>query len=132
MPGANSRSEQAMRWSILTGVCGALALSAAPGLAEPVKYKWHGYGTNVPQSSRCPTYELNLNFYVENGRVWGDWLQTGRVVRNFEFPLAADGSFSGKVDLGASIMNVKGQVTADGARMDMKGYCIFGGVLTKQ
>ena len=111
--------------AVTVGVAGA-------ALAEPIKYTWHGYGINVPQSSKCGSYELNLSFYVENGKVWGDWLQTGRVVRKFEFALAADGTFAGQVDLQASIMNVKGQVTVDGARMDMKGYCIFGGPLKRE
>lgn len=121
-----------MRKLIATALAG-LILPAAGALAEPVKYTWHGYGINVPQSSKCPTYELNLSFYVENGKVWGDWLQTGRVVRKFEFTLAPDGTFKGEVDLQASIMYVKGQVTPDGqARMDMKGYCIFGGWLKRE
>ena len=109
-----------------------LAIGPDAAQAQPVKYTWHGQGENVPGSSKCPGYTLDLNVSVENGKVWGDWLQVGRVVRNFEFPLAADGTFGGKVDLQASIMNVKGQITPDGARFDMKGYCIFGGRLKKE
>jgi hypothetical protein len=108
-----------------------LLVSATGAVAEPTKYTWHGYGENVPGSSKCGGYELNLNVYVENGKVWGDWLQTGRVVRTFSFPMAADGSFGGKVDLQASIMNVSGQINANTARFDMKGYCKFGGALKK-
>ena len=115
----------------------ALAMAALLGVAgtacaEPAKYTWHGYGINVPQSSKCATYELNLTAFVENGRIWGDWLQTGRVVRKFDFPIAGDGTFGGQVDLQASIMNVKGSVAADSVRFDMKGYCIFGGPLKKE
>ena len=121
-----------MRILKLAGVCGALMLLAAPGWAEPVKFKWHGYGTNVPGSSKCGGYEMDIEVNVEGARVWGQWQQKTRVVRSFEFTAAADGSFGGKVDLGASIMNVSGRVTADGGRFDMKGYCIFGGALTKQ
>jgi hypothetical protein len=33
--------------------------------------------------------------------------------------------------LQASVMTVSGQITADRARFDMKGYCIFGGTLKK-
>jgi hypothetical protein len=113
-------------------MCGAAAIFAAPALAEPVKYKWHGYGINVPGSSKCPTYEMNIHVNVEGSRVWGQWQQTTRVVRTFDFQMGADGGFGGKVDLGASIMTVKGQVTPDSARFDMKGYCIFGGALTKE
>ncbi len=121
-----------MRRAMLIGLCGAPMLLAAPAIAEPVKYKWHGYGINVPGSSRCPSYEMDIFVNVEGGRVWGHWQQRTRVVRQFDFPLAADGGFGGKVDLGASIMNVTGHASADGARFDMKGYCIFGGTLTKE
>ena len=107
------------------------AIGIAPAKADPVKYTWHGYGTNVMGSSKCGGYEMNITVYVENGKVWGDWQQTGRVVRKFSFPLAADGSFLGEVDLQASIMTVSGKISADSARMDMKGYCIFGGMLKK-
>jgi hypothetical protein len=104
----------------------------APACAEPVKYTWRGQGENVPGSSKCGGYQMTINVYAENGKVWGDWQQTGRVVRNFEFPLAPDGSFKGAVDLQASIMNVKGEIGPDRARFDMKGYCIFGGNLKKE
>jgi len=117
---------------IATPLAIALLAIAWPALAEPVKYTWSGSGQNVPGSSKCPGYTLKITAYVENGRIWGEWQQTGRVVRSFEFPLQADGSFKGQVDLQASIMNVSGQATADGARFDMKGYCIFGGRLTKE
>ncbi|MGQ0676219.1 MAG: hypothetical protein ACT4N4_09060 [Rhodospirillales bacterium] len=121
-----------MRSSLLVGLCAALSLLAVPGWAEPVKYKWHGYGINVPGSSRCPSYEMDIFVNVEGGRVWGHWQQRTRVVRQFDFPLGPDGSFGGKVDLGASVMTVSGRAAADGARFDMKGYCIFGGTLTKE
>lgn len=110
----------------------ALALAAQPGSAEPVKYKWHGYGINVPGSSKCGGYEMNIQVNVEGSRVWGQWQQTTRVVRTFDFTMGADGSFGGKVDLGASIMTVSGRIAPDGARFDMKGYCVFGGTLTKE
>ena len=42
------------------------------------------------------------------------------------------GSFGGKVDLQASIMDVKGQASADSLRFDMKGYCIFGGTMKRE
>jgi len=110
-----------------------LAAGTVAASAEPAKYTWYGSGENVMGSSKCPGYTLRITAFVENGKIWGEWQQTGRVVRNFEFPLAADGSFQGQVDLQASIMNVKGQVTPDGdARFDMKGYCIFGGRLKKE
>lgn len=108
-----------------------LALVCVAAQAEPVKYTWHGYGINVMGSSKCPGYELNLTVNVENGRVFGQWQQTGRVVRSFDLPMAPDGSFKGVVDLQASLMNVSGRITPDSARFDMKGYCIFGGYLKK-
>ncbi|MSO93689.1 MAG: hypothetical protein EXQ86_09865 [Rhodospirillales bacterium] len=119
-------------WLSLTAAALILGISVGPASAEPVQYTWHGYGTNVMGSSKCSGYEMNINVYVENGKVWGDWLQTGRVVRKFSLPLAADGSFNGQVDLQASIMNVKGNISADSARMDMNGYCVFGGILKKK
>lgn len=113
----------------------AMALLLAAGgaaMAEPAKFTWYGSGENVPGSSKCPGYTLKITAYVENGKIWGEWQQTGRVMRSFEFPIAADGSFGGQVDLQASIMNVKGQASADSVRFDMKGYCIFGGRLKKE
>lgn len=115
----------------------ALAFAATscltlPASAEAVKYTWHGQGQNVLGSSNCPGYTLDIYATVENGRVFGHWLQVGRVVRNFDFPVAADGTFGGRVDLQASIMNVKGQATNDSLRFDMNGYCVFGGWLKKE
>ncbi len=121
-----------MRLSGLAWVFGVLSLLASPAWAEPIKYKWHGYGINVLGSSKCGSYEMNIQVNVEGSRVWGQWQQTTRVVRTFEFAAGADGNFGGKVDLGASIMTVSGHVTADGGRFDMKGYCVFGGTLTKE
>jgi len=109
----------------------ALLVPASGALAEPAKYTWRGQGINVTGSSKCPGYTLDIYANVENGRISGHWLQVGRVVRNFDFPIAADGSFGGKVDLQASIMNVKGQVAGDRVQFDMKGYCIFGGSMRK-
>ena len=120
-----------MAYKLAAGAAMLLAIGTAPAKAEPVKYTWHGYGTNVMGSSKCTGYEMNINVNVENGKVWGDWLQTGRVVRRFSFPLAPDGSFGGQVDLQASVMNVRGKISGDSARMDMEGYCIFGGMLRK-
>ncbi|MCC7048118.1 MAG: hypothetical protein IT562_15505 [Alphaproteobacteria bacterium] len=107
-------------------------LLAAPAAAEPVKYIWHGQGDNVPGSSKCGGYTLDIYATVDKGRVSGHWQQVGRVVRSFDFPIAADGTFGGKVDLQASIMTVSGQITADAARFDMKGYCKFGGVMKRE
>lgn len=119
-----------LAWSIAAA---AVAMGAVPSLAEPAKYSWYGVGENVTGSSKCPGYTLKITAFVDNGRIWGEWQQTGRVVRSFEFPIQADGSFGGQVDLQASIMNVKGSVSPDGdARFDMKGYCIFGGRLKKE
>lgn len=116
---------------LTTASAAVLAFAVVQASAEPVKYTWHGQGINVIGSSKCPGYTLDLYVNVENGRVFGHWLQVGRVVRNFEFAMAPDGTFGGQVDLQASIMNVKGQITGDSARFDMKGYCIFGGSLKK-
>jgi hypothetical protein len=116
----------------LAGLVAGFVTWVGPAQAEPAKFTWQGVGENVMGSSKCPGYTLKITAYVENGRIWGEWQQTGRVVRSFEFPLAADGSFSGQVDLQASIMNVKGQASADDARFDMRGYCIFGGRLKKE
>jgi len=116
----------------LAGMAACSVTGTGPAVAEPAKFTWYGVGENVTGSSKCPGYTLRITAYVDNGKIWGEWQQTGRVVRSFEFPLAADGSFGGQVDLQASIMNVKGQASADDARFDMKGYCIFGGRLKKE
>jgi hypothetical protein len=109
-----------------------LLLAVSPAAAEPVKYTWRGYGENVPGSSKCPGYRLTIEAFVEGARIWGQWQQEGRVVRPFDFAIGPDGRFGGKVDLQASIMTVSGQVGPDQARFDMKGYCKFGGALTKE
>jgi len=109
-----------------------MVAGAAPAQAEPAKFTWQGVGENVMGSSKCPGYTLKITAYVDKGKIWGEWQQTGRVVRSFEFPLAADGSFSGQVDLQASMMNVKGHASPDDARFDMRGYCIFGGRMKKE
>lgn len=110
----------------------AAAWPPGPAAAEPARFTWRGVGENVPGSSKCGGYRLTIEAFVENGRIWGQWQQEGRVVRPFEFALGPDGSFKGTVDLQASIMNVSGQATADAARFDMKGYCKFGGTMRKE
>jgi hypothetical protein len=116
----------------IAAVFAAIFALTFPAGAEAVKYTWHGQGHNVLGSSQCRGYTLDIYATVDNGRVSGHWLQVGRVVRKFDFPLAPDGSFGGQVDLQASIMNVKGQLTKDGLRFDMTGYCIFGGLMKKE
>jgi hypothetical protein len=118
-----------VRFTVLAAA--ALLALAGAAQAEPVKYTWHGYGINVPGSSKCPGYELDIYLNHEGNRVWGHWQQRTRVVRPFEFTVAADGSFGGRVDLQASIMTVTGRVSGDNVRFDMKGYCIFGGPMKK-
>lgn len=110
----------------------AAATAAATASAAPKKYTWHGQGTDVFGSTHCAGYTLDISANVENRRISGQWQQAGRVVRNFDFPIAADGTFGGEVDLQTGLMTVKGEVTKDGAvRFDMKGYCIFGGWMKK-
>ena len=118
--------------TLVAALAAVLLVGGNAARADPIKFTWHGQGINVPGSSKCPGYTLDLLLNFENGKVWGQWQQVGRVVRSFEFPTGADGSFEGTVNLGASIMGVKGQASADSARMDMKGYCIFGGSLKRE
>jgi hypothetical protein len=106
---------------------GAILLTGAAS-AEPARYSWHGQGTNVMGSGKCVGYTMDVYAAVDNNRISGSWQQRGRVVRQFDFPIAADGSFGGKV----ADLTVKGAATKDGqVRFDMKGYCIFGGMMKK-
>ncbi|MSP68368.1 MAG: hypothetical protein EXQ96_09845 [Alphaproteobacteria bacterium] len=108
-----------------------LALGALPASAEPVKYSWRGQGKESFGNSKCSGYTLDFHAKVENGRVSGHWKQVGRLARDFDFPLAPDGTFGGNVDLQGGVMRVKGRISAEAARFDMDGYCIFGGTLKK-
>jgi len=115
---------------ILPAVVAAAAIVA---FGHPVqaaeKYTWDGYGSG--SYSKCAIYGMHIEFVVEKGIAKGWWQQKDRVVREFSFPVAADGSFAGKVNIGPADMNVTGNV---GASPDIKlrGYCNFGGPAKKQ
>ena len=42
---------------------------AGPAYAQPVAYSWTGMGTNVPGSSKCPTYKMTIDVTVEGRSV---------------------------------------------------------------
>ena len=109
-------------------VAAAILLSGLPAQAAE-KYAWDGYGSG--SYSKCAIYGMHIEFTVENGTATGWWQQHGRVVREFRFPVAADGSFTGKVNIGPSDMNVAGNVGAN-PEIKLRGYCNFGGPAKKE
>ncbi len=117
-----------MRLATLLSVF-VLSSACVTAAAAADKYTWDGYGTGT--YSKCFTYGMHIEFVVEGGMAKGWWQQKDRVVRPFELPVGADGSFAGKIDIGPADMNVSGSVGAS-PEIKLRGYCNFGGPLKKQ
>ena len=111
----------------------AVLLIAGAAQAQPVVYTWTGFGTNVPGSSKCPTYKMTINVTVDGKNVKGTFQQEGRPERTFEATLDADGGIktTAKVGGGGS-MDVTGSVKDGDMKVLLDGYCKFGGPLTKK
>jgi len=106
-------------------------LLMGPALAQEAKYTWTGYGKNVPQTNKCPTYKMQIDVTVANGRVVGLFQQEGRTQRNFNLPLLPDGSFKGEARLDANTIAVSGRISGESGEILLYGYCEFRGTLKK-
>jgi hypothetical protein len=114
---------------------GALAgvLVAGTAQAEPVVYSWTGYGVNVPDSSKCPTYKMTIDVTVDGNQVKGRFQQEGRPERTFQTTLMKDGAIKTAATLGSgNMMEVFGQIKEGDNKILLNGYCKFGGPLTKK
>lgn len=101
--------------------------------AQPVAYSWTGMGTNVPGSSKCPTYKMTIDVTVEGQNVMGRFQQQGRSERHFEATLDADRGFKTKAQVGGGgSMDVTGSLKEGDSNVVLDGYCKFGGRLTKK
>ena len=116
-----------MRNVVLGVLCGGLTLMSQTAWSETTKLTWDGFGSG--RNAKCGVYAMHINVLVDSGRVHGDWQQKGRTVRHFDFPLGADGSFMGKVDISTGTIQVKGSVQPGGGTISLHGYCDFGGPL---
>jgi hypothetical protein len=106
---------------------------AGPVYAQPVAYSWTGMGTNVPGSSKCPTYRMTIDVTVDGQNVMGRFQQQGRPERQFEATLDADRSFKTKAKVGGGgSMDVTGSLKEGDSNVVLDGYCKFGGRLTKK
>ena len=66
----------------------ATLLVAGAAYAQSAKYVWTGYGTNVPGSSKCPTYKMTINVTVAGDSVKALFEQEGRTERHFSTAVA--------------------------------------------
>ncbi len=111
----------------------AVLLFAGAAEAQPVVYTWTGYGTNVPGSSKCPTYKMTINVTVDGKNVKGTFQQENRPERTFETTLdKGDGIKTAAVVGGGGLMDVIGSVKEGAAKIMLNGYCKFEGPLTKK
>jgi hypothetical protein len=117
---------------VLAGAMAGLLFTGA-ALAQAAGYNWTGYGTNVPGSSKCPTYKMTIDVTVEGNSVKGLFQQEGRPQRHFEATKDAGGLFKTKADLGGTgSMDVTGSVKDGDSKVLLDGYCKFGGPLKKK
>ncbi len=116
-------------------VAGAFAIlfAASAALAQPVVYTWTGFGSNVPGSSKCPTYKMTINVTVDGKNVKGTFQQEGRPERTFETTLDKKGGIKTAALVGGgNMMDVVGSVKEGEAKIKLYGYCQFEGPLTKK
>jgi hypothetical protein len=113
------------------GAFAVLLIGAAQ--AQPIVYTWTGFGTNVPGSSKCPTYKMTINVTVDGKNVTGTFQQEGRPERTFETRLDENGGIKTTAKVGVGhIMDVVGSVKEGAAKIMLDGYCKFEGPLTKK
>src|SRR5260370_35834639 len=72
---------------LATGVIAAFVFGGAAFAQTPVVYTWTGYGVNVPGSSKCPTYKMNIEGTVTGKAVKGIFQQENRDQRHLETTL---------------------------------------------
>lgn len=118
--------------TIAAGVIAA-ALFAGTAFAQQANYTWTGYGTNVPGSSKCPTYKMTINVEVEGTAVKGHFQQEGRDARHFEATLGQGGAFKTQAVVGGNNkMDVAGTIADGNSKVLLDGYCKFDAKLTKK
>jgi hypothetical protein len=111
----------------------ATALFAGTAFAQQAMYSWTGYGTNVPGSSKCPTYKMTIDVAVEGTAVKGHFQQEGRDARHFEATLGQSGVFKTQAVVGGgNKMDVTGTIADGGSKVLLDGYCKFDAKLTKK
>ena len=111
----------------------AVLLIAGAAQAQPVVYSWTGFGTNVPGSSKCPTYKMTINVTVDGKNVKGTFQQEGRPERTFETTLDKKGGIKTAAMVGGGgMMDVVASFEEGKAKIALDGYCKFEGPLTKK
>ena len=116
---------------LAAAMAGLLFTTAAQ--AEPVVYTWTGYGINVPDSSKCPTYKMTIDVTVDGGSVKGKFVQEGRPERTFQTTLGKNGAIKTAAMVGGGgMMDVIGQIKEGDSKIMLNGYCKFEGPLTKK
>ncbi len=116
---------------LAAAMAGLLFTTAAH--AEPVVYTWTGFGINVPDSSKCPTYKMTITVTVEGSSVKGLFQQEGRPERKFETTLGKGGAIKTAAAVGGGgMMDVIGQISESDSKIMLNGYCKFEGKLTKK
>lgn len=121
-----------MNWLAVAGAFAGIS-TAGGALAQSAAYTWTGYGSNVPGSSKCPTYKMTIDVTVEGNAVKGLFQQEKRPQRHFEATKDASGAFKTKAEVGGGgSMDVAGSVKDGDSRILLDGYCKFGGTLTRK
>ena len=122
-----------MKKILAAGMIAALGIGGAAMAQTPVVYTWTGVGVNVPGSSKCPTYKMNIEVTVTGKAVKGVFQQEGRDQRHFETTLGKDGKIKTAAMVGGgNMMDVIGEVNDSGGKIKLDGYCKFEGPLTKK
>ncbi len=112
----------------IAALAASFMLLAQAALAAD-KYVWNG---TADGNGKCSSYSFHLELVVDNGHATGWWLQKGRTTRNFDFVVKPDGTFGGDVDISnGNTVTAKGQLGAN-PKIDLTGYCNFGGPLKKE
>ena len=122
-----------MKKILAAGMIAALGIGGAAMAQTPVVYTWTGMGVNVPGSSKCPTYKMNIEVTVTGKAVKGIFQQENRDQRHFETTLDKGGKIKTAAMVGGGgMMDVIGEITDAGGKIKLDGYCKFEGPLTKK
>jgi hypothetical protein len=122
-----------MKKLLATGMVVALVAGGSAFAQAPTVYTWTGYGVNVPGSSKCPTYKMNITVTVTGKDVKGIFQQEGRDQRHFETTLDKAGKIKTAAMVGGGgMMDVIGQISDSASNIKLDGYCKFEGPLVKK
>jgi len=110
----------------------AMLAGAVDALAQQsTVYTWTGRSTSF--EGRCPTYEMTIDVTVTGREVKGWFQQKGRPERGFVATLDNAGAYkSTAVVGGGNTMDVSGSVSGDTGKVQLRGYCDFGGDMKKK